>query len=59
MHIRGSEKTSEVHAYNGGAAARLSLFVFAFSLSSRPRAGWATVKVAFLSCQQVHAEREK
>ena len=54
MHIRGSEKTSEVHVYNGGAAARLSLCLFAFSLSSRPRAGWATVKVAFLSYQPVH-----
>ena len=54
MHIRGSEKTSEVlHVYNGGAAARLSLFLFAFSLSSRPRAGWATVKVVFLSYQPV------
>ena len=27
MHIRGREKTSEVHVYNGGAAARLEIFL--------------------------------
>ena len=27
IFIRGSEKTSEVHVYNGGAVVRLSVFV--------------------------------
>ena len=30
MHIRGSEKTSEVHVYNGEAAARLDFFFVRF-----------------------------